>query len=62
MSTLDTLQALPRLFRYVDLYKFTGNAMAHSFPLRVRTAVDRFCNDPAGKSVAVAAGRFDKNR
>lgn len=26
MSTLDTLQALPRLFRYADLSKFTGNA------------------------------------
>ena len=26
MSTLDTLQALPRLFRYADLHKFTGNA------------------------------------
>ena len=26
MSTLGTLQALPRLFRYADLCKFTGNA------------------------------------
>ncbi len=26
MSTFDILQALPRLFRSADLYKFTGNA------------------------------------
>jgi len=41
MSTLDTLQALPRLFRYADLYKFTGNANVFLTRARERGLITR---------------------
>ena len=41
MSTLDTLQALPRLFRSADLCKFTGNANVFLTRARERGLITR---------------------
>ena len=41
MSTFDTLQALPRLFRYADLYKFTRNANVFLTRARERGLITR---------------------
>ena len=41
MSTFETLQALPRLFRYADLYKFTGNANVFLTRARERGLITR---------------------
>ena len=41
MSTFDTLQALPQLFRYADLRKFTGNANVFLTRARERGLITR---------------------
>ena len=41
MSTLDTLQALPLLFRSADLCKFTGNANVFLTRARERGLITR---------------------
>jgi len=41
MSTLDTLEALPRLFHYADVYKFTGNPNVFLTRARERGLITR---------------------